>query len=147
MSTFIKAGFWEKLCKPCKGYKGWLNLDELITNVVTPLIPPTPELTYKVYTAFLTQIGTSAPTANVLENTIGNIVIERRVLGVFNFSLVGAFPAQNKIWFSAINADGDSFVGSWDYFEADSVELVVTNSVTGEYTDFTNFSIEIRVYN
>ena len=34
MATWIKAGFWEKLCKPCKGYKGWLNLDQLIQSVV-----------------------------------------------------------------------------------------------------------------
>jgi hypothetical protein len=34
MATFIKAGFWEQLCKPCTGYKGWLNLDKLITDVV-----------------------------------------------------------------------------------------------------------------
>ena len=32
MATFIKAGFWEQLCKPCKGYKGWLNLDDFVLN-------------------------------------------------------------------------------------------------------------------
>jgi hypothetical protein len=64
MSTFIKAGFWEKLCKPCKGYKGWLNLDEFITNIVTALIPPVPESTYKVYTALLTQSGGDNQQAN-----------------------------------------------------------------------------------
>ena len=36
MSTFIKAGFWEQLCKPCKGYKGWLNLDEFVNSRVVP---------------------------------------------------------------------------------------------------------------
>ena len=36
MATFIKAGFWEQLCKPCKGYKGWLNLDEFVTSRVVP---------------------------------------------------------------------------------------------------------------
>lgn len=51
MSIFIKAGFWENLCKSCKGYKGWLNLEELITNIVNSLIHPP---TYKVYTALLT---------------------------------------------------------------------------------------------
>jgi hypothetical protein len=30
MATFIKAGFWEKTCKPCDGYKGWLNLDQFV---------------------------------------------------------------------------------------------------------------------
>ena len=36
MPTFIKAGFWEKLCKPCNGYKGWLNLDEFIQSFIPP---------------------------------------------------------------------------------------------------------------
>jgi hypothetical protein len=36
MSTFIKAGFWEQLCKPCTGYKGWLNLDEFVNSRVVP---------------------------------------------------------------------------------------------------------------
>lgn len=42
MATFIKAGFWEQLCKPCAGYKGWLNLDKFITDVVGPPIPGPP---------------------------------------------------------------------------------------------------------
>lgn len=42
MATFIKAGFWEQLCKPCKGYKGWLNLDEFVDSRVVPG-PPGPE--------------------------------------------------------------------------------------------------------
>lgn len=42
MPTFIKAGFWRQLCTPCNGYRGWLNLDELITKVVGPPIPGPP---------------------------------------------------------------------------------------------------------
>lgn len=42
MATFIKAGFWEQLCKPCLGYKGWLNLDKLIIDTVGPPIPGPP---------------------------------------------------------------------------------------------------------
>lgn len=41
MPTFIKAGFWEQLCKPCRGYKGWLNLDEFVNSKVVPG-PPGP---------------------------------------------------------------------------------------------------------
>jgi hypothetical protein len=33
MATFIKAGFWEQLCKPCTGYKGWLNLDKFVKDI------------------------------------------------------------------------------------------------------------------
>ena len=39
MATFIKAGFWEQLCKPCTGYKGWLNLDKLIKDIAGPGVP------------------------------------------------------------------------------------------------------------
>ena len=40
MPTFIKAGFWEQLCKPCTGYKGWLNLDELIKKLASTVVGP-----------------------------------------------------------------------------------------------------------
>lgn len=30
MPTFIKAGFWEQTCRTCKGYNGWLNLDDMV---------------------------------------------------------------------------------------------------------------------
>jgi len=36
MSTFIKTGFWEQLCEPCKGYKGWLNLDQFVNERAVP---------------------------------------------------------------------------------------------------------------
>ena len=40
MATWIKAGFWEELCKPCKGYKGWLNLDALIQSLTSGIVGP-----------------------------------------------------------------------------------------------------------
>ena len=44
MATWIKAGFWEKFCKPCQGYKGWLNLDLLIQNIASTIVgPPGPQ--------------------------------------------------------------------------------------------------------
>lgn len=36
MPTFIKAGFWKNLCKPCEGYKGWLDLDEFVNSRAVP---------------------------------------------------------------------------------------------------------------
>ncbi len=42
MPTFIKTGFWQQLCTPCNGYKGWLNLDQLIESVVGSPIPGPP---------------------------------------------------------------------------------------------------------
>ena len=93
MATWIKAGFWENLCKPCKGYKGWLNLDEFVKeNSGGPA--------YKVYTALLNQSGTDDPVATVLENTFGGTPVWTRAgNGNYYCTLTGAFP-QNKVFCS-----------------------------------------------
>lgn len=54
---------------------------------------------YKVYTALLTQTGTAAPVATVLENTIGNIVWTRASVGVYLATLSGAFNPSKTILF------------------------------------------------
>ena len=92
MATFIKAGFWETLCKPCRGYKGWLNLDELIKS----LAPPAPEPAYKVYTALLTQSGGSGTSSlNDEPLTIGVTYLINDLGGSgWDFTNVGA-PNNN----------------------------------------------------
>jgi hypothetical protein len=35
MPTFIKTGFWEETCRTCKGYNGWLNLDQFVNQQLT----------------------------------------------------------------------------------------------------------------
>jgi hypothetical protein len=53
---------------------------------------------YKVYTALLTQSGASAPTATVLENTLGGTVVwARSNTGLYTATLAGAFTAS-KTW-------------------------------------------------
>jgi hypothetical protein len=36
MPTFIKSGFWDSICNPCNGYKGWLNLDQFVNERAVP---------------------------------------------------------------------------------------------------------------
>lgn len=68
MATFIKSGFWETLCKPCKGYKGWLNLDEFVNSRVVPG-PPGPVGTVGLFA----QTANSAPVeATIVESSIIN---------------------------------------------------------------------------
>lgn len=73
MPTFIKAGFWESLCKPCTGYKGWLNLDQFVTDRAVPgpqgpQGPPGP-----VGSGFYAQTANSTPvTGTTTETTIIN---------------------------------------------------------------------------
>ena len=39
MPTFVKTGYWEKTCTTCTGYKGWLNLDQLIITIIDQVVP------------------------------------------------------------------------------------------------------------
>lgn len=88
MSIFIKAGLW---VDKQLGYKGELDLTQLIESLIPP---PTPALPYKSYVAIISQTGTSAPTVDtLLENTIGAAV-------TFGYSAVGEYT---------INTTGNSF--------------------------------------
>lgn len=59
---------------------------------------------YKIYTAFLTQLGTDAPTDNVLENTLGAAVIWSRLdVGSYRGTLAGAFPTGKVAMFIGNN--------------------------------------------
>lgn len=51
----------------------------------------------KVYRALLTQSGTDAPVATVLENSLGDVVWTRLTTGVYRATLVAAFPS-GKTW-------------------------------------------------
>jgi hypothetical protein len=74
MSTFIKAGFWEQLCKPCKGYKGWLNLDEFVNSRVVPgpQGPPGPVGPTGPATGLFAQTGNSTIITGITESTLIN---------------------------------------------------------------------------
>lgn len=72
MATFIKAGFWEQLCKPCKGYKGWLNLDEFVNSRVVPG-PPGPQGPVGPSDGLFAQTGNSTPiSGTIVETTLIN---------------------------------------------------------------------------
>jgi hypothetical protein len=71
MSTFIKAGFWDQLCKPCRGYKGWLNLDEFVNSRVVPG-PPGPTGPTGPTTGLFAQTGNSTIITGITETTLVN---------------------------------------------------------------------------
>jgi len=71
MATFIKAGFWEQLCKPCRGYKGWLNLDEFVNSRVVPG-PPGPPGPTGPATGLFAQTGNSTIITGITESTLIN---------------------------------------------------------------------------
>lgn len=104
---------------------------------------------YKVYTALLTQTGTNAPVATVLENTIGNIVWTRDDVGQYTGTLNGAFTV-NK---TTVSKDIQEVSGDAKYAKAfsGSVDTIILqtfdNPVDATDTDLDGIIfIEIRVY-
>lgn len=54
--------------------------------------------TYKEYVATVTQTGTAAPTATVLNNTLGGTLVwTRSTTGTYLATLTGAFPTASKV--------------------------------------------------
>ena len=143
MATFIKAGFWEKLCKPCKGYKGWLNLDDFVESRIPA---PTPPL-YKVYTALLTQASNFAPFATVLENTLGGTVIwSYDGIGLYSATLNGAFLLNKTT--STINVTNGNALLYIGRSSDDQMVLISRNFLDVPIDDSINdCTLEIRVYN
>jgi len=68
-----------------------------------------PQPTYKVYTALLTQSGTDAPVATVLENTLGiNLTFSYLGVGVYTVNNPNGWD-RTKLWYG-ISGLGDSGV-------------------------------------
>jgi len=131
----------------------WYTMED-VTNTVRP---------YKVYTALLTQTGTNAPVATVLENTLGgDIIWSYSGTGSYLGTLAGAFTSQKTFFYvygeaaynngpniytqkiRDINIINDGLIG------LNQTELIFTNGVfssAGNTNSFSNIPIEIRVYN
>jgi hypothetical protein len=72
--------------------QGGVTKKGTVQDIVNAAVP------YKVYRALLTQSGTDAPVATVLENTLGDIVWSYLQQGDYTGTLSGAFTA-NKTFF------------------------------------------------
>lgn len=115
---------------------------------IVDLVPVvTPVLSYKVYTALLTQTETSDPTAIILENTLGDVVWTRVSFGYYNATLTGAFTINKT---ASIISNNDLYRQSTDVQDTNVITVSTNyplspfNGVDGRLTDT---FIEIRVYN
>ena len=105
---------------------------------------------YKVYTALLSQSGTDAPTATVLENTLGGTVVWSRLsVGDYRATLTGAF-VLSKTHVMLTNSVNPFFttVGNKTKGSVDTV-ILLTQTTAGLNADdrLQGTPIEIRVYN
>ena len=110
----------------------------LVSDLINLISP------YKVYTALLTQSGTDAPVAIVLENTIGNIVWTYGTTGEYFGTLTNAF-ISDKTYFSALPSQATQLK-----FVRSSVDVVNLGTIVSSLKTnglLNNTPIEIRVYN
>lgn len=105
---------------------------------------------YKVYTALLTQAGTNAPVANVLENTLGEVSFSYSSIGYYIIESDGLF-IQDKTYFSGASSNygSDSVTLNFNYQNNSSINLVTFDVGTQQSLDDALYlsPIEIRVYN
>lgn len=108
---------------------------------------------YKVYTALLTQSGTDAPVATVLENTLGGEVVWSRLdIGRYYATLTGVFT-ENKTYVDCkqIFSAPEVHYTSVNYKESslpDNIMIYNFDSTNDGVIDGIDLArIEIRVYN
>lgn len=118
----------------------------------TPYTPP-----YKVYTALLTQTGTDAPVATVLENTLGGAPVWTRIdVGEYRITLANTFTI-NKTWAIYTNAPMDDditgnatikFDFNFLHWNDGYLSLRTSNNSEDRQDDVLSspITIEIRVY-
>ena len=114
-----------------------------------PIPTPVDSRPYKVYTALLTQEGTDAPVATILENTLGgDIVWSYFGVGTYRGTLTGAFTIDKT--FTTITPrtiDGTFVIERRDGSNEIGIQTAIklTNVLSNEFLYCTE--VEIRVYN
>lgn len=162
MPTFVKTGFWEKVKQ---GYKGWLNLDEFVLDIVNNAPVTTTTTTtslpeYKVYVAEIYYGAGQDPTIIVFKNTMTNpVVVVRDFAGQYSIScddflyskthLVGA----PRSLVSTNNASGLVIQTVNEGQSGPNKKIFLTTRITSSITNVGTlvdypggYSIEIRVY-
>ena len=136
-------GEWEQITIPSAGVESVTGDYVDNTDPLNPILgDPRP---YKVYTALLTQTGTNAPVATVLENTLGGEVVwSYEGAGDYSATLLGRFTVDRT--YATVNCPDNGYVAQIIRVNEDEVSLTINPSedtVSNTYP----FTIEIRVYN
>ncbi len=99
-------------------------------------------LGYTVYTALLTQAGTAAPVATILQNTTGGTITWTRTgAGAYTATISSSLFTSNK---TIVFINGGTPPTSTIFWESPSTTTVTIS--TGSDSKLTDASIEIRVY-
>lgn len=103
---------------------------------------------YKVYTALLTQTGTNAPVATVLENTINPVTWSRTDVGQYLADCPNGFLFGKTVCLVYANSNDVQGGIVQVKMECPSDDTVILEVGIGDYADgaIINLPIEIRVY-
>ncbi len=103
---------------------------------------------YKVYTALLSQTGTNAPTATVLENTLGTVTFTRSSNGVYLVNSSGLFTADKTFVIMGAGTNA-TYTNAINLMNSSTFSIVTKVSSTQSDADSANTKVafEIRVYN
>lgn len=144
MYDYTKLTFTELVAKI--GKSRFFHLPKMLEEILGRLVPQAP--TYKVYTALLTQSGTDAPVATVLENTLGgDVVWSYSSIGTYNAVTNGFFTLNKTIgFFNYSLSQGDEIFMTVESIDINTIELINRTS-TSSVQDVFSGQIEIRVYN
>jgi hypothetical protein len=125
MPIFIKTGLWEKASK---GFKGWLNLDDLVSaSVPTELSQLSDDVVHRTvtdmekalwnakednlfnqYTVFISQTGTNAPTVtSLLKDDLSTPVWAYSAVGTYTLTKAGAFIEDKTLPLKDVYTDID----------------------------------------
>ncbi|MEW5675497.1 hypothetical protein ABGT15_04225 [Flavobacterium enshiense] len=133
-----------------------------ITNILSPTASGTTDVylpsesgtlvvqKYKSYVAVINQSGTSAPTATIMENTLGgNITWTYNGVGYYEGTLSGAFPNYFKFY---SNTSLQQYGGAWAYVDRGDTNTIslatgVGSTAQNGIASDRSLRIEIRVYN
>lgn len=124
--------------------------DILTRNTSTGVVEKKP-VAYKVYTAIISQSGTSDPAVTVLENTLGGTVVwTRTTTGQYVGTLSGAFTT-NKTWVVAQDVSalgGNSKTTIRTTGSTNTIDLITSDASSSAIDGaLSTTPIEIRVYN
>ncbi|HRH43719.1 MAG TPA: hypothetical protein PKY82_18960, partial [Pyrinomonadaceae bacterium] len=102
---------------------------------------------YAIYTAIVAQAGTAAPTATVLENSLGGTVtLARSSAGVYTFTLTGVFTTAKTFINATVDAGATGVLVRVAHTSA-NVVTITTATEAGVAADLVgNLNLEIRVY-
>lgn len=95
------------------------------------------QLGVKTYRALLTQATNNAPTAVVLENSLGGTVVwSRNAAGIYFGTLIGAFPV-NKVFF--LTQQGTAQFVNAARFDDDVIQVTTSEWGGASFTEADNF--------